>query len=291
MPELFVESGDAGLAATYSPAGDVAIVALHGASEGLRDSFLLEHLHRLLPPAGVGVVTFDRRGEGSSSGEPSRGDFATQVVDALAVVRSIDAPVVGLWGFSQGAWIAPLAASESSTVAFVVGVASTGVTPSRQMAYGVAEHLRRAGYDDVVVERAVELRAAFEEEIHNGSVDRERLAAAHTAASKEPWWELAYLRSAPLDPEDRARWIAEMDFDPMPSFRRVDVPVLLFFGEDDEWSPVAANVSAWREAQGDNAEIVVIPGVGHDLRDASGVLSARYESTLVEWLRRSILSR
>ena len=145
MHELTVESDDARLAASYSPAGDVVVVALHGASEGLRGSFLLEHLHRLLPPIGIGVVTFDRRGEGASSGEPSRGDFPTQVLDALAVARSIDAGSVGLWGFSQGGWIAPLAASESQTISFVVGVASTGVTPSRQMMYAAAEHLRRAG--------------------------------------------------------------------------------------------------------------------------------------------------
>lgn len=287
--ELSIESAGASLAASYSPAGNVAVVALHGASGGLRDSFLLEHLHRLLPPIGVGVVTFDRRGEGASSGEPSRGRFAEQAVDALSVARSIDADVVGLWGFSQGAWIAPLAASESQSISFVVGVASTGVTPSRQMAYAAAEHLRRAGYDAQTIDRALELRAAFVAEVHGAAVDRGRLADALSAASEEPWWDLAFLRDAPLDPDERAGWIAEMDFDPLPSFRRVSVPLLLFFGEDDEWSPVAASVSAWREAQGDNAEIVVIPGVGHDLRDSSGALSETYEARLVSWLQRSIL--
>ena len=121
-------------------------------------------------------------------------------------------------------------------------------------------------------------------------MDRGRLADALSAASKEPWWELAYLRDAPLDPGSRPQWIAEMDFDPLPSFRRVSVPLLLFFGEEDEWSPVAANVSAWREAQGDNAEIVVIPGVGHDLRDSSGAVSGVYEDRLVRWLQSAVLA-
>src|SRR5205823_3138032 len=103
--------------------------------EGRRDYPLYRHLHRLLPPAGIGVVTFDRRGEGASTGDASRGRFDVQARDALAVREAIDAERVGLWGVSQGGWIAPLAASHSDRIAFVVGVASTGVTPSEQMMY------------------------------------------------------------------------------------------------------------------------------------------------------------
>src|SRR5262249_23748458 len=63
--DLTIErDGGATLAASYSPAGDTAVVALHGASEGTRKGVLYEHLHRVLPPRGIGVVTFDRRGEG-----------------------------------------------------------------------------------------------------------------------------------------------------------------------------------------------------------------------------------
>ena len=66
MEELIVRNGDVQLAASYSPAGDTAIVALHGAGEGTREFGSYTHLHELLPPAGIGVVTFDRRGEGES---------------------------------------------------------------------------------------------------------------------------------------------------------------------------------------------------------------------------------
>jgi len=128
MEELRIDRGGIMLAASYSPAGDAAIVALHGASEGTRDSALYGHLHKLLPPTGIGVVTFDRRGEGESSGEPTRGRFDLQVEDALAVIDAVDAKLVGLWGISQGGWIGPLAAA--SEVAFLVLIASTGVTPS-----------------------------------------------------------------------------------------------------------------------------------------------------------------
>src|ERR687896_265653 len=81
--ELRTERGDATLAASYSPAGTTAIVALHAAGEGTREGLLYRHLHEVLPPAGIGVVTFDRRGEGESTGDASRGRFDVQAKDAL----------------------------------------------------------------------------------------------------------------------------------------------------------------------------------------------------------------
>src|SRR4249919_1608195 len=123
MEELIVNHEGVSLAATYSPAGATTLVALHGAGSGTRDYFLYRNLHELLPPAGIGVVTFDRRGEGASTGDASRGRFEVQAADALAVLDAIDAEQVGLWGVSQGGWIAPLAAAESDRVAFVVGIA------------------------------------------------------------------------------------------------------------------------------------------------------------------------
>src|SRR5918999_5000103 len=146
--ELRTERGDATLAASYSPAGSTAIVALHAAGEGTRKGLLYEHLHEVLPRAGIGVVTFDRRGEGESTGDASRGRFRAQAEDALAVADAIDVERVGLWGYSQGGWVAPIAATMSERVAFLVLVASVGVTPSEQMRYANAAQLRLAGYGE-----------------------------------------------------------------------------------------------------------------------------------------------
>src|SRR5215207_1813681 len=107
METLKVRNGAVTLAASFSPADDVAIVALHGASDGTRGFFLYRHLHEVLPPAGIGVVTFDRRGEGASTGESSRGRFDVQVDDALAVAEAVGAERIGFWGYSQGGWVAP----------------------------------------------------------------------------------------------------------------------------------------------------------------------------------------
>jgi uncharacterized protein len=208
LVEVRVEHDGAVLAASYSPAGDKAIVALHGASEGTRDGALYEHLHRARPPAGTGVVTFDRRGEGESTGDASRGRFDVQAADALAVLDAVDADRVGLWGYSQGGWVAPLAASRSDRVAFLVVVAATGVTPSEQMTYATAEQLRLAGYDDAVVARALDLRGRFDSWAHGrGREDEERLRADLLASLDEDWFGMLFLPPVLLDEEGCRLWI------------------------------------------------------------------------------------
>jgi pimeloyl-ACP methyl ester carboxylesterase len=287
MEELRIQQNGLTLAASYSPSGDTAIVALHGAGEGTRDGPLYSHLHEVLPPVGIGVATFDRRGEGESTGDSTRGRFALQVEDALAVIEAIDAKRVGLWGISQGAWIGPLAAAASDEVAFLVLIASTGVTPSVQMMYAVERQLRLAGYGDDVVARALDLRRRFEDWVHTQAPEPDgRLAADLWAGLDEPWWSQVWLPPTLLDAEGRQLWIEEMDFDPRPVFARVRVPTLLFYGEADSWSPVDPSVEAWRAARGDEVDIVVIAKAEHDLTLPDGSLSSEYERTLVDWLVR-----
>lgn len=287
MDELRIRHGGVTLAASYSPGGETAVVALHGASEGRRDSPLYGHLHALLPPAGVGVVSFDRRGEGESTGESTRGRFDLQVEDALAVIDAIGAKRIGLWGISQGGWIGPLAAAASDEVAFLVLIASTGVTPAEQMTYAVERQLRLAGYGEAVVARALDLRRRFEEWVHLRAPEPdEQLAAELWAGIDEPWWSHAWLPPTLLDEESRRLWIEEMDFDPRPVFARVRVPTLLFYGEADSWTPVDPSVRAWRTARGDDVQIVVVPEAEHDLTLPDGKLSPDYERTLVDWVVR-----
>jgi hypothetical protein len=285
VEELVIRHDGVSLAATYSAAGSTALVALHGASMGTRDYFLYRNLHELLPETGIGVVTFDRRGEGGSTGDASRGRFEVQAADALAVCEALDVPRVGLWGVSQGGWIAPLAASQSRRVAFVVGIASTGVTPSEQMMYAVAQQLERARYGSAVVQRVLALRRFYEAHVHGYADSREEELAVELAkAMEEPWWLLAFLPPVPLDAEGRRLWIEEMDFDPRPIFAQVRVPALMFYGEDDAWTPVQPSVDAWRAARGDDVDIVVIPEASHELCMADDSLSPEYERKLVDWL-------
>ena len=77
----------------------------------------------------------------------------------------------------------------------------------------------------------------------------------------------------------------ELDFDPAPVFAQVRVPTLLFYGDEDEWIPVPESIAAWREARGEEVEVVVVPGTGHEPA-VEEVVSPLYERGMLDWLNR-----
>jgi len=279
--------GGAVLAATLSVPDRVpapVIIGVHGASGGTRDHPLLSDLHPLLPPAGFGVLTFDRRGEGASTGEPSVGDFETQAEDVREVASWLRAlpstATAGAFGFSQGAWVAPLALRRAH-LGFLILVAACGVTPAAQMRFGVSAHLRRAGYDEQAVEQASAARKLVEAHAHD-QVAGEEVANALAAAALRPWWELAYLPEKPFDEHERAEWCREMDFDPEPSIAAVNVPTLLLYGTDDLWLPVDESLATWRRHHED-VSVLLIQGASHGLSRNGQTAPEVYDAVLT-WL-------
>jgi pimeloyl-ACP methyl ester carboxylesterase len=214
---------------------------------------------------------------------------AMGVVDELAARPDIDAERVGLWGFSQGAWVAPLAASRSTKIRFLVLLASTGVSPAEQMLYGAAKHARMAGFDEDVVQRVVTIRRIVDDR-RRGRIPLETAQAAVDQVKDEAWFAHSHL---PQKLDGLMFW-PDMDFDPAPIFANVRVPTLLFYGEDDEWSPIDASVAAWERGaeRANNGDVLVqrLTGTGHfptlGGAEAIDAISPEYESRLVEWLGR-----
>lgn len=128
----------------YLPAGNerhAALVVFHAANGGTRDFHAYRHLTTALPAAGIAVLVFDRRGSGASTGDFTTATFKDLAGDGLAGIallkkrRDIDPLRIGVWGVSQGGWLAPLAATLSRDVAFVVSVSVPGGRPPKQTDY------------------------------------------------------------------------------------------------------------------------------------------------------------
>ena len=302
MPEreLAIAGEGAELPATLTlPEGSVrgGLVPLHPASDGSRRQFLFDHLADTLMPRGLAILRYDRRPSPSDEDVP----FATQADDALhalSLLRAqpeVGSAPLGLWAWSQGAWAAALAAARSPEVAFLVLLAACGVTPAVQMRYGTAEQLRRNGYRETdALGELAELRGALEDALR----DPGRLAASQAVVdrySDRRWFPLAYVPRT-LDPT--ADW-PDMDFDPAPILASVHCPVLLFYGEEDEWTPIEPSIAAWRQAAesagNDSLTVVRLAGADHaptlggvHERDA---ISPAYTQALTEWLDSRLADR
>ena len=113
-----------------------AIVCLHPDNDPTRDHFLFLHLEGLLPPLGVAVARFERRGNDVPFADQARDVDA--VLEALAARPDIDATRLGLWAFDQGAWVAPLVATRSDRVGFLILVAAPGMSPAAQLRHATS---------------------------------------------------------------------------------------------------------------------------------------------------------
>lgn len=261
-----------------------AVILLHPADDGGRRQFLFEHLAGLLPGLGIAVLRYDRRPAAAGGDVP----YLLQADDLLHARGTLGAEIgrvpTGLWGFSQGAWVALLAAGADPGLAFLILVGCSAVSPARQMRYGTAEQLRRAGYAPVAIEELSQLRAAYED-YQREHLSRARAQQVISQFARRPWFRLSWVPAVLPETPD---W-DDMDFDPAAAIRQLRCPVLAFYG-DDEWVPVADSIRVWQDTIPDPAALSIheLPGTTHHPtlnggRDAQAI-SPEYTAELTSWL-------
>jgi pimeloyl-ACP methyl ester carboxylesterase len=264
---LEARSGDVTLAGTlWEPDGPaLATVLMHpGSGPATRDNDVyFPELRPHLLAAGIATASFDKRGVGGSTGDWHDAGIAEQAADAGAALESLRAAgatePIGLFGHSQGGWVVVEAAGQGAPIAFVVSNGGPGVPPSMQDRFALANAARHAGRSTAEVDR---LLHRFDQLI---------ALARHGATDAEARDQLGPLIDDALDPAaaaaDEREWSLArllLDHDPRPALRRIAVPVLALFGADDEITPVAVSVDAFREeVRPDLLTVAVVPGGDH----------------------------
>jgi uncharacterized protein len=271
-----------------------AVVLIHGAAGGRRDVYRLFGEHFV--QAGLAALVYDRRGRGESAGDPEL-TFADKSRDAEAWVDylqsrpGIQPDRVGVWGFSNGSWVAPMVAARRPDVAFVAVIGASGTTAAETEIYRRVFDLREQG----VPEDQIDLVAGMWRLVYRLLVSRRPDAqdaarfddlAARVAASPE----LARVKVqeyaiqnpflGPVPPYRSYQEVADevagepdeadtFTVDPVDSYRSVGVPVLFAVGEfDSNLSPLdsARRVSrALHEAGNHDATVLVFPNTGHTM--------------------------
>jgi hypothetical protein len=291
----------------YLPEGQgphPALVVAHAASGGMRSFPFYQHLTERLPASGIAALIYDRRGSGLSGGDFSTASFADLAEDACAALAylhrraEIDAARSGLYGISQGGWIAPMAAARTPGTAFMVIVSGCGVSPSEQMDYAARYTLQAAGFSEGVIAQALALRHQVNE-YYRGNLPRQLLVQEIARVQDEPWFSEAFIDRSEDLPQDvtRDKWYYELDYDPLPAWRQVQQPALFLFAEEDRWVPVEESISQFRSVVGHLLDVTLarIEGTDHMMsaldRQGNLAVSESYIAALLAWLEEKVKAK
>jgi uncharacterized protein len=297
-------NGDVTLAGTLTlPSGRgpfPAIAILHGSGNFGRNFF--GPLQHFFVRHGIAVLAYDKRGAGASTGKRTA-SFDDYTGDALAGVRflkthrDIKQNQIGLWGASQGGWIAPLVAFRSKDIAFVILHAGPALSPAQNDVVQTQQVLRVNGFSEQEIKEAIELMNLEIEYTRTGE-GWERLEAAVQRAKDKSWSRYVGSSSSKDDPSWQARRMVQ-DYNPIPALEGVTVPFLAFFGELDTSVPVEGNkeamAAALKRARNKDHTIVVLPKANHVFLEAetgkekelprSKRFVMQYFDTMAAWLR------
>ncbi|HUF90102.1 MAG TPA: alpha/beta fold hydrolase [Gemmatimonadota bacterium] len=258
-----------------------AVVVQPGSSWILRES--AESLETAITFAAYGIAGFayDKRGHGASTGEilvafDVTADDAAAAAAALVNRFDVNPDWIGIWGLSQGGWIAPLAAMRTGAIRYLVLVGAPGTSPARQeiqRARAKAEAEGLSSADIEAVGRFQELSFRY----GRTGLGWEEYAAARQAAEGRPWLRWVW---SPKDPGfDNFGWGRLNGYhNPLPTLLALQEPVLALWGEHDVNVDPEVQRSIFEVAldAADNPDytLSVVPDADHVLRTATSRASA-----------------
>jgi pimeloyl-ACP methyl ester carboxylesterase len=276
--EVTFQNGDVSLRGTLSiPATKgphPAIVLIPGSGPARRPGgfwipFFARH--------GIAVLVFDKRGAGASTGDWMKSTYDDLAADALAAVellkkhKNIDAKQIGLWGNSEGGWVAPLAASRAPDIAFLLVRSGSGL-PVWQTVMHEAEGQLRDGNDltDDEIRDALALKQSVERialDTKNWDDAWVDIDAAYQQARNKRWFNFVAVNQK--DHWFWQWWRLRGGYDPASALEKVRCPVLVLLGEVDRAIPsresAAAFERAFRASGNRDYTIRILPKANHGL--------------------------
>ena len=290
-----------------------AVVLITGSGAENRDEevfgfkvfrLIADHLTR----QGIAVLRCDDRGVGASTGNVSQStssDFADDALAQVAYLRTrpeIDKAHVGLLGHSEGGLVAPIAASRSTDVAFIILMSGPGLTGAEIMLAQSETVGRAAGMSDDQIKKNQVLQRQLFEAARTGTGWDEAAAAVKAAVRGAIDALPEAQRAAIKDPEAiiqrqadaqiaavKSPWMKFfLDFDPATVLVKLRCPVLATFGERDIQVPTAPNRAAMEKAFAAsgfrNYRIEVFPRANHLYQDAPTGAVAEYTTLKKEFV-------
>lgn len=264
------------------------VILISGSGPQNRDEELLGHkpflvLSDYFTKNGIAVLRYDDRGVGLSKGDfktATSADFATDVESAITYLKTrkeINKKQIGLVGHSEGGLIAPMVASKSKDVNFIVLLAGTGIQGDKLLLLQQELIAKANGASETDIKKSIQANAKLFEMVVQSN-DNQKLKADLTyqineiikndnsaeipnGMTKEQYITLQVNQIT-------SPWMEYfIKYNPTPTLEKVKCPVLAVNGEKDLQVPPKENLTAIKNAliKGGNKNVTTIefPNLNH----------------------------
>ena len=288
-------------------AKQATVIMIHGNDPETREmGFLIPYFVL----NGINVISYDQRGTGKSSGKwqqngpVQRATDVEAVYDAYSTSAHVDHRRMGVWGFSNGGWTAPIVAT-TRPLAFMILKSGPAESIETNICYTVEQNLGHMHYDAEAITLATKTWRAFIRAL-SGTGTWDTARELYSAASAKPWFAESYLpifippdSPIPPAPETADALRRFILFDPTETLAKVRTPTLALFGALDRNVDVAHDPALFRSAFAragmDDFTVHVYNDAGHTLKvSATGFnndpsqperLTAGYPQIMIQWMR------
>ncbi|HRI46428.1 MAG TPA: alpha/beta fold hydrolase [Ignavibacteriaceae bacterium] len=283
-----------------------AVILVSGSGPQDRNEALLGHkpflvLADYLTRLGFVVLRYDDRGVAQSTGDFSKATSLDFVTDALSAIKylqtreEVDIDKIGIIGHSEGGLIAPIAASTSEEVKFIVLLAGTGVT-GEEIIYEQTKAINKSSglSEEFIHEYDRFIREMLPIVINAGDEESARVQLREYLNKQLQQLSDTFKREAQLDSSSIEMTIQRsvnpwfrlfLTLDPQDYLKKVKVPVLAINGSKDIQVIPSQNLPKIEEAlkeSGNNDFIVMeLEGLNHLFQKCTACTFAEY-STLEE---------
>jgi pimeloyl-ACP methyl ester carboxylesterase len=239
-----------------------AVILISGSGALDRDETIFGHkpflvLADYLTKREIAVLRVDDRGVGETTGnyfESTNSDFSSDVIAGINYLKTrkeINRKSIGLIGHSEGGVIAPLVASTSTDVSFIVLMAGPGL-PLEQILYKQGELIGRSENlsEDLIIKQRVLQEKIFSiiKKEKDLKIAKKKLEKIFSETLKDMKHEnLPLLSQGSIEAQIKymlSPWFRDfLTYDPKISLTKVHCPVLALNGEKDLQVPAKDNLT------------------------------------------------
>jgi uncharacterized protein len=277
-------------AATYGPGPYPAVVIVHGSEDYSAVDYYSDPY--LYAANGFAALAFDKRGTGGSQGKYLQ-NFHVLSDDVVAAVRwlrtqpGIDGKQIHLAGFSQGGWIAPLAALKDGNIRSVLVGYGVMVPVTGEDRWGYFYALEQKGLGADAVAAADRVNALIEDIVDRDQNRWSELGSMLDAGRSQPWF--AGVRGSDsmlgvLTDTKMPLWVMRIYlwwrirsqgdtpfidrvYDPVPTMQKLQTPSLWLLGGADSSAPTPWTLRELQKLQaaGRPVQVRVFPDADHGI--------------------------